>query len=57
MRFVWLAVAVIFIAVLTVLTALDIVHNGFNVLDVPAIVILALFATGLVGALLSPPPK
>ncbi len=57
MRLAWLAVAVVFTAVIAVLTALDIDHNGFNVLDVPAIAIVVLFATGILGALLNPPPK
>ena len=57
MRFVVLGLALVFIAAVAVLTALDISHNGFTVLDVPAILIVVLFATGVVGALLNPPPR
>ena len=57
MRYVLLLVAVVFIAGLGLLTALDIAHTGLNWLDVLAIIILMLFATGIVGALLEPPRK
>jgi hypothetical protein len=57
MRFVALALALVFIAGIGVLTALDISNNGFTVLDVPAIVIVLLFATGILGALLNPPRR
>jgi hypothetical protein len=57
MRYVLLLVAVVFIAGLGLLTALDIAHTGLNWLDVLAIIILVLFATGIVGALLEPPRK
>jgi hypothetical protein len=56
MRQILLFVALLFIALLAVLTALDVVHHGVNVLDVVAILILVLFTTGIVGALLHPPP-
>jgi hypothetical protein len=36
---------------------LDIVHNGFNALDVVAIAILGLFTVGIAGALRNPPPQ
>jgi hypothetical protein len=55
MRYVLLLVAVVFIAGFGLLTALDIAHTGLNWLDVLAIIILVLFATGIVGALLEPP--
>jgi hypothetical protein len=57
MRYVLLLVAVVFIAGFGLLTALDIAHTGLNWLDVLAIIILMLFATGIVGALLEPPRK
>ncbi len=56
MRQLLLAIAVLFIALLATLTVLDIVHNGVNALDVVAILILALLATGILGALRHPPP-
>ncbi len=57
MRIVLLVVAVVFIAGFGLLTVLDIAHTGLNWLDVLAILILVLFATGIVGALLEPPRK
>jgi hypothetical protein len=56
MRQIVLAVSLLFIAFLAVLTVLDVVHNGVNALDAVAILILALFTTGIVGALRHPPP-
>jgi hypothetical protein len=55
MRFVILIVVLLFIAALGVLTARDISQNGATPLDVVAIVVLVLFTTGIVGALLHPP--
>jgi hypothetical protein len=57
MRYVLLVVAAVFIAGFGLLTALDIADTGFNWLDVLAILVLVLFATGIVGALLEPPRK
>jgi hypothetical protein len=57
MRYVLLAVTLVFIAGMGLLTALDIAHTGLNWLNVLAILILVLFATGIVGALLEPPRK
>jgi hypothetical protein len=57
MRIVLLVVALVFIAGFGLLTALDIAHTGLNWLDVLAILVLVLFATGIVGALLEPPRK
>lgn len=54
MRLVLLAVALAFTCLIAVLTALDMVHHGVNWLDVLAIAIVVLFATGIVGALLTP---
>jgi hypothetical protein len=50
-----LALALAFIAILAALTVLDIVHNGFNGLDLVAIAILGLFTVGILGALRHPP--
>jgi hypothetical protein len=52
-----LVVALLFIAALATLTALDIAHYGLTVLDVLAILILVLFCTGIIGALRNPPPS
>jgi hypothetical protein len=57
MRYVLLLVAVVFIAGFGLLTALDIARTGLNWLDVLAIVVLVLFSTGIVGALLETPRK
>jgi heme A synthase len=48
-------VALLFIAVLAVLTVQDIRANGATPVDVLAIVVLVVFGTGIVGALLHPP--
>ena len=56
MRQIVLVVSLLFIALIAVLTVLDIVNNGFNALDVVAVLILGLFTTGIVGALRQPPP-
>ncbi|MGA2014705.1 MAG: hypothetical protein ABSH51_29845 [Solirubrobacteraceae bacterium] len=55
MRYVLLAVVVVFTALIAVLTVLDMVHNGVSWLDVPALGIVVLFATGIGGALLNRP--
>jgi hypothetical protein len=55
MRFVILIIVLMFIAVLGVLTVRDIRMNGATPLDVLAIIVLVLFTTGIVGALLHPP--
>lgn len=57
MRQILLVVALLFIALIATLTVLDVVHNGINALDVVAILILVLFTTGIVGALLQRPPR
>ncbi|MGH2914148.1 MAG: hypothetical protein ACRDMX_04085 [Solirubrobacteraceae bacterium] len=56
MRVVILLTAVTFTALIAVLTALDIVHNGVNWLDVVALCVVVLFGTGLIGSLLARPP-
>jgi hypothetical protein len=55
MRFVLLALVVAFAGLIGVLTALDMVHHGVSWLDVLAILIVVLFATGIVGALMQRP--
>jgi hypothetical protein len=55
MRILILIVALLFIAMLGTLTALDIASNGLNALNVVSILIVGLFATGIVGALLQRP--
>lgn len=57
MRSALLAVTVAFTAAIAVLTALDIVRNGLNWLDVPAIGVVVLFAVGIGGALASRPRR
>jgi hypothetical protein len=52
-----LVVALLFIAALATLTALDIAHYGLTALDVLAILILVVFCTGIIGALRNPPPS
>jgi NADH:ubiquinone oxidoreductase subunit 6 (subunit J) len=50
-----LVVALLFIAGLGVLTAIDIVRYGVTALSVLAIMVLVLFMIGIVGALREPP--
>ena len=57
MRFLLLVVVVAFTLLIGVLTALDMVHHGVNWLDVLAILVVVLFGTGIVGALLHPPRR
>ena len=54
-RTVLLIVALLFIAGLGALTAIDIARYGVNALNVLATIILVLFCTGIVGALLQRP--
>jgi cytochrome c biogenesis protein CcdA len=56
-RFLLLVLVVAFTVLIGVLTALDMVHHGVNWLDVLAILIVVLFGTGIVGALLHPPRR
>jgi hypothetical protein len=51
-----LIVVLLFIGALAALTVSDITNNGFNALDIVALLVLGLFTTGIVGALLHPPP-
>lgn len=57
MRYLVLIVALLFIAMLGTLTALDIGRYGLNVLNAAAILIMVMFCTGIVGALRHPPPS
>ena len=51
MRFTLMVVTVVFTGLIGVLTVLDMVHNGVTWLDLVAIVVVVLFATGIIGAL------
>ena len=56
MRFVLLTVVLVFITLIVVVTASDIArHHHVSGLDVVSIVIVVLFATGIVGALTQGP--
>jgi hypothetical protein len=55
MRYVVLAVVVVFTSAIAVLTVQDAVRNGISVLDVVGLVIVVLFGVGIVGALLQRP--
>jgi hypothetical protein len=57
MRQLVLVLALAMIALIGAGTVYDISHNGFNALDVLAILIIVLFTTGIVGALRNPPPS
>ena len=46
-----------FIAILATLTVLAVVNGGFNVLTLVTLLVLAMLARGIVGALLTPPPE
>jgi len=50
-------VALVFIVALAVLTVRDIRVHGATPVDVLAIIVLVLFTTGIVGALLHPPRR
>ena len=56
-RIVLLIVVVAFTSLIGVLTVLDMIHHGVNWLDVLAITVVVLFATGIVGALWQSPRK
>jgi hypothetical protein len=51
------SVALLFIVALGVLTVRDIRVHGATPVDVLAIIVLVLFTTGIVGALLHPPRR
>lgn len=52
-----LVAALAFIAVLATLTVAAVVNGGFNPLTVVSLLVLALFAFGIVGALRTPPEQ
>ncbi len=56
-RIIILVVALVFTCAIAAATALDIDHHGFNGVDAMALVIVLLFATGIIGALLQRPPR
>ncbi|HEX5191285.1 MAG TPA: hypothetical protein VFW09_00670 [Solirubrobacteraceae bacterium] len=51
LRIVLLVVTVVFTALIATLTVLDMVGHGVSWLDVLALLVVALFATGIVGSL------
>ena len=58
MRLVLLVVVLVFITLIVVATASDIArHHHVSGLDVLSIIIVVLFATGIVGALTQRPPE
>ena len=57
MRGAVLGAALLFIAVLLVLTVHAAATGGTDILTVVSVVVLALFAVGIVGALLHPPER
>jgi hypothetical protein len=57
MRIPVLTIALVFIALLGTLTVIDFVNNGVTVVGVIAVLILALFLIGIVGALRHPPQE
>lgn len=57
MRLLLFAVVLVFTAGIGVLTVLDMADNGVTWLDVVAILVVVLFSTGILGALLHRPPR
>jgi hypothetical protein len=55
LRVVVLTIALVFIVGLAVLTVLDFIHSGVTAVGVLAVLIVALFTVGIVGALRHPP--
>jgi hypothetical protein len=56
LRYVLLTITLVFIAGMGVLTADDIASNGLDVINLLGVIVLVLFATGIVGALTHRPP-
>jgi hypothetical protein len=52
-----LGAALLFIAILATLTVYVTVTTGVSVLTLVSLVVLGMFAFGIVGALLQPPPE
>lgn len=57
MRLLLLAVVLVFTGGIAALTAVDMARNGVTWLDFVAILVVVLFATGIVGSLLQRPPR
>ncbi len=57
MRILVLTITLVFIVVLGALTISDFVNNGVTVVGILAVLILVLFAVGIVGALRQPPQE
>ncbi|MEJ7825249.1 MAG: hypothetical protein WKF48_07445 [Solirubrobacteraceae bacterium] len=51
-----LGAALLFIGLLAALTVIAVVNGGVNVLTFVSLLVLAMFAFGIVGALREPPP-
>jgi hypothetical protein len=51
LRIVMLVITVVFTTLIGVLTVLDMIHHGVTWLDVLALLVVILFATGIVGSL------
>jgi hypothetical protein len=51
LRIVLLVVTAVFTGLIGVLTVLDMIHNGVTWLDVLALLVTLLFATGIIGSL------
>jgi hypothetical protein len=51
LRIVLLVVTAVFTGLIGVLTVLDMIHNGVSWLDVLALLVTLLFATGIIGSL------
>jgi hypothetical protein len=56
-RTVILGAALLFIGILASLTVIAVVNGGVNVLTLVTLLVLAMLAVGIVGALLTPPPE
>jgi hypothetical protein len=52
-----LGAALLFIGILASLTVYVTVTSGFSFLTLVSLVVLAMFAFGIIGALLQPPPE
>jgi hypothetical protein len=57
LRLVVLTIALLFIAGIAVLTALDISRYGLTAVSVLALIVVVIFMIGIVGALREPPRK
>jgi hypothetical protein len=57
MRLAVLTIALLFTATLAVLTVRDIRMHGFTPVDGLAVIVVVVFATGILGALIHPPRR